>query len=74
MVNEVRVLVIKMGKIIKKIYGYLINDVMLVDILIFGFLKKFFLFEFCIVEDCDKNECFFEKGDFGFGVFVIDED
>lgn len=74
MVNEVRVLVIKMGKIIKKIYGYLINDVMLVDILIFGFLKKFFLFEFCIVENCNEKEWFFEKGDFGFGVFVVDED
>lgn len=47
---------------------------MLADISIPGFLKKFSLPELCIVEDRDKNERFFEKGDSGSGVFVIDED
>lgn len=72
--NEVRVLVTKTGKTTKKTYGYLTNDVMLADISIPGFLKKISLPELCIVENRNEKERFFEKGDSGSGVFVVDED
>lgn len=72
--NEVRVLVTKTGKTTKKTYGYLTNDVMLADISIPGFLKKNSLPELCIVENRNEKERFFEKGDSGSGVFVVDED
>lgn len=72
--NEEKILVTKTGKTTEKTYGYLTNDVMLADISIPGFLKKFALPELCIVQNRNENERFFEPGDSGSGVFVVDED
>lgn len=70
----VKKIVMKIGRIMNKKYGYFMGivDLFLMEYFIF-FDIYYFLGRFYIVEKIFKKCCFFMLGDFGFGVFVVEE-
>lgn len=68
-------LVKKRGRIFGDIIGKLVGDCLYVCVYFIEVRGRYYEFENCFfVKLKDKMICFFEKGDFGFGVFVIEKD
>lgn len=63
--------VIKNGKVIGIIYGYFINDILLIkmEILLMIFYKVYNCY---IINNINDDDLFFFEGDFGFGVYVLE--
>lgn len=58
-------IVIKRGKIIGIIYGYIINDSLVIEM-------DGYIYKNCYgIENINNDDFFFCLGDFGFGVYVI---
>lgn len=63
--------VIKIGIIIGIIYGYFIDDSLLLNMEVLG---VYFECNNCYVIESKNDDFFFFEGDFGLGVYVIDKD
>lgn len=65
----------KKGRIIGIIFGYLEDESFIIKVNLCYFFNLYFVFYNCyFVWSFFEDKLFFVKGDFGFGVFVIDSD
>lgn len=66
-------IVIKRGMIIGIIYGYFMDDSFIVKVDRLFLLRGYFVFFNCyVIEDNIDDKLFFLEGDFGFGVYVME--
>lgn len=65
-------IVIKRGMIIGIIYGYFMDDSLLLNMEVLG--VYFECYNCYVIENINDDDFFFLEGDFGLGVYVIDKD